>query len=190
MCIQWMQYIFGSNLYSLHIFDSSLCGLTILTYYLCHLQFFGNFHRHLLILAISPTSATSAFCTYPYLMKPICWVDQKCYTYRKFSNKRASPNKGDPLFSEGYPNSKFHVLAISQPKMVRFSFCKKPLEAENVLYSTISLPTRPAPLLENLWYSALLVDLDSHCYLSSSLMRTEVAGEQLVSLSLLTCPEK
>ncbi len=39
--------------------------------------------------------------------------------------------------------------------MVRFSFCKKPLEAEKALYSAISLLTRTVPLLENLRYSAV-----------------------------------
>ncbi len=29
---------------------------------------------------------------------------------RKFSNKGASPNKGAPLFSEGYSDSKCHVF--------------------------------------------------------------------------------
>ena len=73
--------------------------------------------------------------------------------YRKFSNKGASPNKGapclstltqnftffgPPCFLRGNLTQNFTFLAISQPKMVRFSFCKKPLEAETVLYSTIS----------------------------------------------------
>ncbi len=70
--------------------------------------------------------------------------------YRKFSNKGASPNKGAPSFLRGTLTQNLTFLAISQPKMVRFSFCKRPLEAENVIYSTISLLTRPAPLLENL----------------------------------------
>ncbi len=72
--------------------------------------------------------------------------------YRKFSNKGASPNKGAPCFLRGTLTQNFTFLAISQPKMVRFSFCKKPLVAENALYSAISLLTRPAPLLENLRY--------------------------------------
>ncbi len=39
--------------------------------------------------------------------------------YRKFSNKGASPNKGAPLFSGGYPDSKFcvfgHISAKNGP---------------------------------------------------------------------------
>ncbi len=63
-----------------------------------------------------------------------------------------SPIKAPLCFLRGTLTQNFTFLAISEPKMVRFSFCKKSLEAENALYSAISLLTRPAPLLENLRY--------------------------------------
>ena len=66
--------------------------------------------------------------------------------YRKFSNK------GTPCFLGGTLTQNFTFLAMSQPKMIRFSFCKKSLEVGNALYSPISLLTRPAPLLESLRY--------------------------------------
>ncbi len=71
--------------------------------------------------------------------------------YRKFTSKGAFPNKGAPSVFWGVPCIKF-VLAISDPKMVWFSFCKKPLKAEDALYLTISLLPHPAPLLEILQY--------------------------------------
>ncbi len=76
----------------------------------------------------------------------------QCLKYRKFSNKGAFPNKGAPRFLRGTLRQNFTFLAISQPKMVRFSFCKELLEAENALYSAISLSTRSKPLLEHLRY--------------------------------------
>ncbi len=48
----------------------------------------------------------------------------------------------------------FWFLAISQPKVVRFSICKKSLEGDTVLSLMVApsegFPTRPAPLLGNL----------------------------------------
>ena len=76
--------------------------------------------------------------------------------YRKLSIKGASPYKGAPCFPDTQSMGSWTFLAISQPKMVRFSFCKKPLEGGNVLYPIGAppkvLPQRPAPLLENLRY--------------------------------------
>ncbi len=88
------------------------------------------------------------------------------YTYRKFSNKGASPNKGAPCFLRGARTQNSTFLAISQPKIVRFSFCKKPLEADNALYFVISLLPRPAPLLENLRYLAQNPTWNVDCGLS------------------------
>ncbi len=74
--------------------------------------------------------------------------------YRKFSNRGATPYRGaPPLLTPGLLGFKT-FLAISQPKIVRFSFCKKLLEGENVPSPVIAppkvLPKRPAPLLGNL----------------------------------------
>ena len=82
-----------------------------------------------------------------------CLVNCLVNCYHKFSYKDASPNKGAPSVFWGVPWLKIsRFLAISQPKMVPFSFYKKPLEAENVPCIVMSLLLRPAPLLENIWY--------------------------------------
>ncbi len=52
--------------------------------------------------------------------------------YRKFSNRGATPYRGAPPLLTTSPLGFWTLLAISQPKIVRFSFCKKPLEGENV----------------------------------------------------------
>ena len=65
--------------------------------------------------------------------KVIRWLQDSAYMYHKFSIKGATPNKGAPLiWPQGYWVSG-RFLAISQPKIVRFSFCKKPLEGGNAL---------------------------------------------------------
>ena len=75
--------------------------------------------------------------------------------YRKFSNKRTSPNKGTPLFFRTIST----FLPISQLIIVRFSIRKKPLEGENALYMLNAEPKglslHPVRLLENLRYSFL-----------------------------------
>ena len=76
-------------------------------------------------------------------------------TYRKFSNKGASPNKANPWFLGGHLTKILTFLAISQSKMVPFSFCKKSVGAGRGLFlikAPMPLLPRPAPLLENLWY--------------------------------------
>ncbi len=65
--------------------------------------------------------------------------------YRKFSIK------GAPLFFDIKSLDSWTFLAIPEPKMVRFPFCKKPLEGANVLYP-IRVPPNvlhqlPVPLL-------------------------------------------
>ncbi len=47
--------------------------------------------------------------------------------------KAPLPIKVPPVFCGAPRLNKITFLAISQPKMVRFSFCEKPLEAGNVL---------------------------------------------------------
>ena len=75
-----------------------------------------------------------------------------------------SPKKAPPCFLRGTLTQNFTFFAISRPKMVGFSFCKKPLETENALYSAISLLTRPPPLLENLRdFTKWENDLDQWC---------------------------
>ncbi len=46
---------------------------------------------------------------------------------------RRPPNKGAPWFFEGGLDQIINVLGIFEAKMVRFPFCKKCLEARNVL---------------------------------------------------------
>ncbi len=53
-------------------------------------------------------------------------------TYRKFSIEGATPYKGAPSFLTPSFMGLWTFLARSQPKIVRFSFCKKPLEAGNI----------------------------------------------------------
>ena len=64
------------------------------------------------------------------------------------------PIRAPPLFLTPNFMCLWTFLAISQPKKVRFSFCKKPLEAGTIPFLMIAphkgLPGRPAPLLENL----------------------------------------
>ena len=79
--------------------------------------------------------------------------------YHRFSNKGASPNKGAPCFLRGTQPQIFMFLAISQPNMVRILFCKKPLKAENALYLVIPLLPCPGPLLENLRYIHVNLDI-------------------------------
>ncbi len=66
------------------------------------------------------------------------------------------PIKAPPSFLAPGPLAFWTFLAISQPKIVRFSICKKPLEVENVLSLMVAplkvFPKRPAPLLGNLRY--------------------------------------
>ena len=85
--------------------------------------------------------------------------------YHKFSIKGATPNKGAPLCFDTKSHEFLDVFAISQPKMVRFSFCKKPLVDGNAPYLLRAppkgLPARPAPLLENLRYSS--IKAPPHC---------------------------
>ena len=81
--------------------------------------------------------------------------------YRKFSNIGATPYRGaPPLLTPGLLCF-WTFLAISQPNIVRFSFCKKPLEGENVLSPMIAppkvFPKRPAPLLGNLRYHYIIL---------------------------------
>ena len=75
--------------------------------------------------------------------------------YRKFSNRGATPIEAPPLLTPDLLGF-WTFLAISQPKIVRFSFCKKPLKGENVLFLMIAppkvFPKRPAPTLGNLRY--------------------------------------
>ena len=61
-------------------------------------------------------------------------------TYRKFSNKGTSPNKGTPLFFLTPSGSIFTFLPISQLIIVLFLFRKKPLEGGNVLYTLETPP--------------------------------------------------
>ena len=68
--------------------------------------------------------------------------------------KAPLPIKAPPLFSEGCPDSNFHVFGCIS--WSDFHSVKKPLEAENVLYLSIFLLTCPAPLLENLQYMSIL----------------------------------
>ncbi len=82
---------------------------------------------------------------------PDIWLKPLYTSYHKFSNKGASPNKGAPSVFWGVPwlNILRFWTYLSQ-KMVRFSFCKKPLGTENALYLVISLLLCPAHLSENL----------------------------------------
>ncbi len=56
------------------------------------------------------------------------------HRYRKLSIKGATSYKGAPSFMTPNFMGFWTFLVISQPKMVRFSFCKKPLEDENAPY--------------------------------------------------------
>ncbi len=69
------------------------------------------------------------------------------FNYRKFSNKGATPHLLTPKLLMFWT-----FFAISQPKMVRFSFCKNPLE----LLSNESVPLRRASLLGNFQYIPVL----------------------------------
>ncbi len=66
--------------------------------------------------------------------------------YRKFSNKCTSPKKVTLGFLGDLERKKITFFVIFQPKIVRFSFCKKPPEAENLL-SLGKLILRPAYLI-------------------------------------------
>ncbi len=61
--------------------------------------------------------------------------------YRKFSIKGATPYKGAPPFDPEPTCLSGFFLAISQPKMIRFSFCKNPLEDGKAL-SLMRAPLR------------------------------------------------
>ncbi len=87
----------------------------------------------------------------PVILKPILSI----INYRKFSNGGATPYRGSPPpFLVPSLLSFWTFLAISQPKIVRFPICKKPLQCEIVPSLMIAhpkgFPTRPAPLLGNL----------------------------------------
>ncbi len=57
--------------------------------------------------------------------------------YRKTPNKGPPPINAPPLPPRPHVKSIFAFLAICQPKMVRFSFCKKLLKGENALFKAI-----------------------------------------------------
>ncbi len=79
-------------------------------------------------------------------------------TYRKFSNK------GAPLFSEGYPDSKFHVFGHISVKNGTIFILYKPPEANNALYLVISLirALRLYWRIYGTWFRTLLC-LVKHC---------------------------
>ena len=52
--------------------------------------------------------------------------------YRKFSNRGATPYRGAPPPFDPRPSGFLDVFGHISAKIVRFSFCKKPLEGENV----------------------------------------------------------
>ncbi len=81
-------------------------------------------------------------------------------------------------------------LAISQPIMVRFSFCKNPLEAGNV-YSLMGappkvLPPRPVPLLGNLRYFQQLMETSLYTLYKCIMRLTEYGTCTILCNSLLT----
>ncbi len=87
-------------------------------------------------------------CPWSIMIKPcrhfIFWLGSSKLReggfYRKLSIKGTSPYKGAPLFFDIKSLGSWTFLGISQPKMVRFSFCKKPLEGWNVFYSIRAAP--------------------------------------------------
>ncbi len=68
------------------------------------------------------------------------------HTDRKFSNKGATPYRGPPFFGPKPILDFWTFLAISQPKMVRLSICKKPLVGD------IALSLMKAPPVKGLSY--------------------------------------
>ena len=55
--------------------------------------------------------------------------------YRKLSNKHTSPNKRTPLFFQPLSRPFFTFFTLTQSKIVRFPFRKKPLEADLAFYN-------------------------------------------------------
>ncbi len=85
----------------------------------------------------------------------MCWaIAMQGKRYHEFFNKSATPYRGAPPFLVPSLLGFWTFLAISQPKTVRFSICKKPLEDEVALSLMRARPkgspTCPAPLLGNL----------------------------------------
>ena len=71
----------------------------------------------------------------------------KLAIYRKTPNKGPPPINAPPLPPRPHVKSIFAFLAISQPKMVRFSFCKKLLKGENALFKAIKFANAHGRLL-------------------------------------------
>ena len=121
----------------------------------------------------------------------------KWHTHRDVSTVnypiKASSNKGPLGFLRGTLTQNFTFFAISQPRMPlrsNFHSVKKDLDAENALYWVISLPPRPAPMLENLRYILMSVHILEHFFIQTTPSSTHLPTYKWTLLILgKRCPK-
>ncbi len=96
------------------------------------------------------------------LMSQESHMSQRLQEYRKTPNKRPPPINAPPYTLDPMFGCFLTFLAISSLKIVRFSFRKKLLEEEYILFKSTMPANAHGRLLGVLWYPSLVSGVSCH----------------------------